>query len=78
MLSAAMKPSKGRDPRRGGPGPRTNGRENAQAQGLARMLFAGSVQQGYEAQVQVRVRVVCMPMRGSDFYFSEQAMKAAC
>ena len=39
MLSAAMKPSRGRDPRRGGPGPRmANGRgtkaESARVQGL--------------------------------------------
>ena len=63
MLSAAMKPSKGRDQRKGSPqrmagqvnGSDTPKVENGAAQGLQRMLFAAQVQQGYEVQVQARV-----------------------
>jgi len=63
MLSAELKPLKGREPRKGPPPPHVaNGPSShtanselatAQGQGLARLLFASRVQQGYEVQVQV-------------------------
>lgn len=72
MLSAAMKPARGRDSRRGGGAPRmANGRgnrESAPPQGMERMLFAGQVQQGYEVQLQVLVLVqlACLRNRTSE------------
>ena len=63
MLSAELNPLKGREPRKGPPAPHvangpsshtpTSELATAQGQGLARLLFASRVQQGYEVQVQV-------------------------
>lgn len=65
MLSAAMKPAKGRDQRKSPTPQRTAGQVNGgntpnkvemgPAQGLQRMLFALQLLQGYEVQVQARV-----------------------
>ena len=65
MLSAAMKPTKGRDQRKSPTPQRTAGHVNGgntpykvemgPAQGLQRMLFALQLLQGYEVQVQARV-----------------------